>query len=164
MADDWLVESLDKTHVRDGFDCGEPPLNEFLHQQAKQYRKKRIGVTNVAVRPGRAQVGGYYTLAAASEHCEHTSTKLPRHPVPVALLARLAVDQDFKGHGLGRLLLGHALQECLTLSERIGIHAVVVDALHDEAKKFYEHFGFIPFVDQSLRLFVPLATVAKSVG
>jgi predicted N-acetyltransferase YhbS len=79
--------------------------------------------------------------------------------VPVILLARLAVDQSVHGRGVGGLLLRDALTRSLELSEKLGIHAIVVDALGAGAKTFYERFGFMPLTDDVMRLFLPLSTI-----
>jgi predicted N-acetyltransferase YhbS len=79
--------------------------------------------------------------------------------VPVVLLARLAVDLSGHGRGLGSFLLRDAMSRSLELSERLGIHAVVVDALDTQSKTFYERFGFMPLTNDKMRLFLPLSTI-----
>jgi predicted N-acetyltransferase YhbS len=119
----------------------------------------------VAVTIGGADVLGYFTLAASAisfeQMPEASSRKLPKHPVPVVLLARLAVDQSTQGMRLGEGLLLDALERSLALSAKMGIHAVEVDAIDDEAASFYRKYGFSPLVDHSLHLFLPIATVGK---
>src|SRR5438874_470174 len=92
---DWQIEHLDSTHQRQEFVCGKPPLDDFLKSLVSQYEKRNLGRTYVAVRPGEKQVCGYYTLASGSVPFAHipakAAKKLPKHPVPVALLGRLAV-------------------------------------------------------------------------
>jgi hypothetical protein len=126
--------------VREGFDCGKPSLNDFRHTLVRQYEKRSLGRTYVASREDDRRVLGYYTLASGSIDVESLpakqAKKLPRHAVPVVLLARLAVDRTVHGKGLGGFLLRNALTRSLDLSEKLGIHAVVVDALDDEAKAF----------------------------
>lgn len=165
---DWVIEPLDRDHQRTGFSCGRPSLDDFLHARVSQYEKRRIGKTFVAVPAGEKQVIGYYTLAAGSVVFEHLPTdasrKLPRHPVPVVLLARLAVDRSVQGKGLGEGLLIDALQRSLDLSERMGIHAVEVHALDDIAATFYLKYGFVPLVDDLRHLYLPMATVAERLG
>src|SRR5262249_52576235 len=145
------------------FCCGKATLDHFLHALVSQYEKRNLGRTYVAVRTGSAQVCGYYTLASGAVSFQNlpakAAKKLPKHPVPVALLARLAVDQSVQGLGLGRLLLSDALKRCLTLSQQIGIHAIEVDALDQQAKEFYEKFGFVPLLDNAMHLYLPLATI-----
>src|SRR5438309_5522586 len=164
--DEWLIERLERTHERTGFHCGKAPLDHFLHALVSQYEKRKLGRTYVAVRRGEKRVRGYYTLTSGAISFENlpakAAKKLPRHPVPVALLARLAVDSAVRGQGLGRLLMLDALRRCLELSAQLGIHAVEVDALDSEAKAFYENFGFAPLEDQHLHLFLPLATIEQA--
>jgi predicted GNAT family N-acyltransferase len=87
-------------------------------------------------------------------------SKLPRYPqVPVALLGRLAVDTKQKGTGLGELLLMDALRQSLLGAQKIGAMAVIVDAIDEKAKKFYQHFDFISLADQPMRLLLPMKTI-----
>ncbi len=160
---EWRIERLGPDHVREGFDCGKPSLNDFLLALVSQYEKRNLGRTYVAVQEGDRRVLGYYTLASGSIDTESLpakqARKLPRHAVPVVLLARLAVDRSVHGRGLGGILLRDALIRSVDLSEKIGIHAVVVDAFDDEAKAFYQRFGFLPLTDDEMRLFLPLSTI-----
>jgi GNAT superfamily N-acetyltransferase len=164
---EWRIDRLDHGHVREGFDCGKPSLNDFLHGLVSQYEKRNLGRTYVAIREGDQRVLGYYTLASGAIDAESLpvkqAKKLPRHAVPVVLLARLAVDRSVHGRGLGGFLLRDALTRSLDLSEKLGIHAVVVDALDAEAKAFYERFGFLPLTDDEMRLFLPLSTILATV-
>ena len=106
---------------------------------------------------------GYYTLASGSVAFEtlpkKVAKRLPRHPIPVVLLARLAVDQVAQGAGLGRRLLVDALERCLGLSRELGIHAVEVDAIDDQASAFYQKYGFVALGDDQRHLYLPMATV-----
>ena len=163
---EWRIERLDHGHVRAGFDCGKPSLNDFLHALVSQYEKRNLGRTYVALQAGDQRVLGYHTLASGAITAEDLpakqAKKLPRHAVPVVLLARLAVDRSIHGRGLGGFLLRDGLTRSLDLSEKLGIHAVVVDALDDEAKAFYERFGFLPLRDDEMRLFLPLSTIRSA--
>jgi GNAT superfamily N-acetyltransferase len=160
---DWQIERLERSHVRDAFSCGKPPLDEFIRRLVSQYEKRNLGRTYVAVRPGEKKALGYYTLASSSipfqNLPEPSARKLPRHPVPVILLARLAVDQSVQGQGWGEGLLIDALQRSLGLADTLGIHAVEVDAIDQRAKAFYEKYGFAPLLDNAFHLFLPIATV-----
>ena len=117
----------------------------------------------MAVRKGEANVLGYCTLAASAISFAHLPTpaahKLPKHPVPVVLLARLAVDRPAQGLRLGEGLLLDALQRACQLSNRLGIHAVEVDALDDSAVLFYRKYGSIPLLDDSRHLCLPISTI-----
>jgi GNAT superfamily N-acetyltransferase len=164
----WQIERLDRSHERAEFACGKAPLDEFLHSLVTQYEKRRLGRTYVAVRPDTKRVEGYYTLAAGSVPFQHlpprTAKKLPKHPVPVVLLGRLAVDRTAQGRRLGALLLRDALQRCLELSEQLGIFAVEVVAIDLEAKAFYQKYGFLPLPDHEFHLFLPIQTLALAGG
>jgi GNAT superfamily N-acetyltransferase len=163
---DWIIEPFGKSHDRSAFTCGKPALDEFLRTRVSQYEKRRLGKTFVAVLQGEQRVRGYYTLAAGAVAFEHlptvASTKLPKHPIPVILLARLAVDLSAQGQGLGEKLLLDALQRALDLSDNLGAHAVEVDALDDSAIAFYVKYGFSPLLDNPRHLYLPLATIDRA--
>jgi GNAT superfamily N-acetyltransferase len=163
--DGWLIERLGKAHQRSEFCCGKPLLDNFLRTQAGQYEKRRLGRTFVAVLPPDPRVCGYYTLASGAVSFEHvpeeTSRKLPRHPVPVILLGRLAVEQRCQGQRLGEVLLLDALERCLRLTEDLGVFAVEVHALDDSAKAFYLKYGFTPLADSALHLYLPMTTIEQ---
>jgi len=142
-VDDIRIEPFDKSrHERTGFHCGQPALDEFVRSLVTQYEKRRLGKTFVAVRSSSPDVLGYYTLAAGSVAFQNLPTpsakKLPKHPVPSVLLARLAVGQSMQGQGLGEALLMDALQRASQLSKSLGIHAVEVVAIDQRAQAFYE--------------------------
>jgi GNAT superfamily N-acetyltransferase len=166
--DDWRIERLATTHERSAFDCGKAPLDDFLRRLVNQYEKRNLGRTYVALRPGDKRVCGYYTLASGAISFENlpstAARKLPRHPVPVILLARLAVDQGAQGCGLGRTLLVDALKRSVGLADWLGIHAVEVDAIDAAAKSFYEKFGIVPLLDQAFHLYLPMATIKTVFG
>jgi GNAT superfamily N-acetyltransferase len=158
-----IVQFNSKQYSSSQFSCGELSLDIFLKNQASQYDRRNVGRTYVIVDDVSSQVLGYYTLAVGAlkldQLTEDSRKKLPRHDVPIALLARLAVDQTQRGKGLGATLLKDALLRVVSISEQIGIHAIVVDALHDHAKSFYLHFGFIPCIDLPLRLYLPIKSI-----
>jgi GNAT superfamily N-acetyltransferase len=161
---EWLIEPLGAEHDRSAFACGKAQLDTFLAVLVSQYEKRRLGRTFVATEPGQARVAGYYTLAAGSldASCLPADLRkhLPRHPIPTIHLGRLAVDRAFHGKRLGETLLFHALQKALELSEELGAFGVDLWAIDDEAKAFYEKYGFLALAD-SLHLFLPMKTVAK---
>lgn len=143
-------------------------MDHFLRVLAGQYDKRRLGRTYVAVRPGQPQVMGYHTLASGAVSFQNlpakVARKLPRHPVPVILLARLAVDQRAQGSGLGGRLLIDALERSLALAAQLGIFAVEVDAIDDQARSFYEKYGFAPLSDDARHLYLPMATIEDAFG
>ncbi|AGA31210.1 GNAT family N-acetyltransferase [Singulisphaera acidiphila] len=163
----WKIERLDRSHNRASFSCGKPPLDEFIRRLVSQYEKRNLGRTYVAVQPGEKRISGYYTLASSSiafrNLPEAMARKIPKHPVPVILIARLAVDQHTQGQRLGETLLADALERCLGLADEIGIHAVEVDAIDQQARGFYEKYGFVPLPDRALHLFLPVATIRDSI-
>lgn len=163
---EWAIERLERGHIRDAFSSGKPPLDEFIQRLVSQYEKRNLGRTYVAVRPGEKQVRGYYTLASGSVAFQNlpdpSARKLPKHPVPVILLARLAVDQSVQGRGWGEGLLLDALQRCAGLADQLGVPAIEVDAIDQQAKAFYEKYGFVPLVDAELHLFLPVATIKSA--
>lgn len=162
---DWTIEAFAKHHDRTSFSCGRPQLDDFIRARVSQYEKRRLGKTFVSVSLGGNRVIGYYTLAAGSLAFERlpteTSRKLPKHPLPVVLLCRLAVDQTVQGKRLGEGLLLDALQRTLNLSYGLGVHAVEVNALDNIAAAFYLKYGFTPLLDDPLNLFLPLTTVEQ---
>jgi len=155
------IEVLDKHHDRRSFSCGNPELDDYLKRLARQHSQNRVSRTYVAVR--NRSILGYYSLAMSAilkAHLpERHRLKFPNYPLPVARLARLAVDQKFHKQGLGTLLLADALLRCLQLSEDIGMIGVVVDAKNEEAKKWYERFEFEHFPDSPLALWIPLSAL-----
>ena len=163
---DWLIERLNKSHKRIEFCCGKAPLDDFLRTLVSQYEKRHLGRTIVAVQHGDNRVCGYYTLTAGAVSFQNlpseAARKLPQHPVPVILLARLAVDQSAQGQGLGHALLVDALERCLGLAEKLGVHAVEGDAIDHRAAKFYQKHGFIPLLDNPLHLYFPIDTIGKA--
>jgi predicted GNAT family N-acyltransferase len=85
--------------------------------------------------------------------------KLPKYPVPIVRIGRLAVDNSMQGKGVGASLLKDALQRCVMVSKEVGIFAVVVEAKHEKAKRFYLKYGFSEFNDEPLNLFLPIKTI-----
>jgi predicted GNAT family N-acyltransferase len=158
---------LDKSFDRAKFDCGIPQLNAFLATQARQAQSKGFNKTYVAIIEGddKKIVHGYYSISMGqldlSALPAEQKKSLPKHPVPVGRIGRLAVDKAMQGKGLGRELLVNALIRIRDASQVIGAHAVVVDAKDASAKKFYEGFGFIALVDDATSLFLPIASIPQ---
>ncbi|HZX69237.1 MAG TPA: GNAT family N-acetyltransferase [Rhodanobacter sp.] len=156
-----IVQRLDGTlHERKGFDCGEPSLNQYLRALATQHHRAGVATTHVLVDDTAAShILGYYSLAAAQMSLAELSAadqrRLTRYPVPVARLARLAVAAPEQGHHLGEALLQDAVKRCLALRSELGIHALLVDALHERAAAFYRQYGFREVADHALTLYLP---------
>jgi len=148
-------------HDRAGFRCGIPELDEYLHRLASQHRRKGVGSVYVLVDTGTPSlVLGYYTLSAAqvdiAELNDADRKKLPRYPVPCFRMGRLACRADRRGQGLGKLLIGCAVERCLQARKQVAAFALIVDAKNSDAKAFYEHYGFTPCIDASMTLYLPL--------
>ena len=161
MADQFAVHALDLSSDRSSFESGVAPLDRYFRTQVSQDIKRRVTACFVAT-DGHGQIAGYYTLASASvllaDLPEAQVKKLPRYPsVPAVRMGRLAVDQAFKGKGLGAALLADALRR-VVMSE-IAAYAFIVDAKDGDAASFYAHHGFIALTDQPLHMFIALATV-----
>jgi GNAT superfamily N-acetyltransferase len=160
----WAVEKLSSGHDRKSFDCGNELLNNFLQRLASQYSRKNLGRTYVALTPDN-QVIGYYTISTNRVDFENVPDDLARHyppiPIPVVLLGRLAVDKRFQGRGVGRLLLVKALRQAAELSDAIGIAAVEVHAIDNQARSFYLRYGFTSLLDDRHHLYLPLKTIRK---
>lgn len=158
-----LFKKLDKSDDRNSFDCGVKPLNDFIQRYARQNQKLSIGVTYVAVLPDDNKILGYYTLSSGDilfENIPKTiKKKLPRYPIPVARIGRLATDLSVRGQGIGKLLLIDAFSRILRISEELGIHGIEVDAKDENAKRFYQSFGFEELLDDDLHLYISLKTI-----
>ena len=165
----FRFEALGTAHRRADFSCGEAALDEYIHRYARQQQTRGFNRSYVAT-PASAEaidasrIAGFYSINAASVMADELpdGLKLPRYPVPILRIGRLAVDQRFQGAGLGRSLLRHGLALALELSERVGIYAVVVDAKHDTAAAFYRKLGFAPFAARPLSMYLPLATLVDA--
>ena len=161
MAGRFSVVPLDPGADRSGFECGVEPLDRYFKTQVGQDIKRRLTACFTAL-DGNARVAGYYTLASASilltDLPDNLAKKLPRYPnLPAVRMGRLAVDQGFKGMGLGAALLADALRRAA--SADIAAYAFVVDAKDESAAAFYAHHGFCATVENPLFLYLPLATV-----
>jgi hypothetical protein len=162
---EWVIERLSSSHERGDFCCGKDALDNFLKTLVGQYEKKGIGRTYVATAAGEKKVLGYYTAAAGAFALdalpEPARKKLPKHPLPTIHLGRLAVDRCCQGQGLGEMLLFHFLHTALGVSEELGVFAVDVWAMDEQALPFYLKYGFIPLEDAPLHLYLPMKTVEK---
>ena len=158
------IELLAAQHQRQGFDCGEPELNDFLQRQAGQLGRKGFGKTYVALAADGLRVTGFVTLSAgqAQTHSLPAHLKLPRYPVPILRVGRLAVDRSAQGQGTGQQLMAFALQLALDFSKNVGLYAVVIDAKHDQIKAYYQAMGFQATLDDPLCLYLPLSVLEKA--
>jgi len=159
----FRVAPFDKDFDRSQFCSGSDLLDRYLQQQVTQEIRRRVTACFVALTSDQL-IAGYYTIAAASVPLvglpPSTAKKLPRYPlVPAVRMGRLAVDEKFKGQGLGAALLADALSR--SFISDIAAYAMLVDAKDDKAAAFYLHHGFIPLPDSPLSLFLPLATASR---
>lgn len=157
----FSITSLSDEHDRSLFESASPILDRYFREQATQDVRRLVTACYVATPLDTTVVAGFYTLAAGSvvlsDLPEAMAKKLPRYPaVPVARLGRLAVDRHFTGQQLGAALLWDAAQRAL--ASPLAVFALVVEAKDECAATFYRHHGFIPCADQSLQLFLPLAS------
>jgi GNAT superfamily N-acetyltransferase len=163
MAELGAVVLLDSSHDRRHFDCGVDPLNAYLKQYALQNQKKGIIRNYVVCRDGR--VVGYYALAYGSVSQASAPPIITKgtgkYPIPLMILARLAVDLQEKGQGLGRALLKNAVLRTLQAADIAGLKAILVHAKNSEGQEFYEKHGFIPSPSDPLHLFFPLDALRK---
>jgi len=168
LGSELQIVRLQKAHRRDAFDCGTAELTDYLRRFARQNDRKGIGRAYVAVCPGEALVRGYYTLASSSvAHGAMPDTlrqQLPRYPVPTVLIARLAVDVTMQGRGLGRELLMDSCFRILQAADEIGILAIEVLAQEDQARGFYEKYGFASLLDEPRHMFLSIQAAKRAFG
>jgi GNAT superfamily N-acetyltransferase len=155
------IEKLSRVHNVDGFKCGNPALDRFLIRNALQSQQANASQTYVTL--SGSEVAGYYTLVVGQvEHDaspERLKKGLARHPIPIMLLARLAVRSDRHGKGLGSGLLKDGLLRTLQAADIAGIRAFAVHAKDDDARAFYEHFDFVASPTDPMHLFVMLKDI-----
>ena len=153
-------------HQVEAFDCGEEPLNQYLKRFALTNTAAGVARTYVTTPAGEAVVAGYYSLAAGAVEKAGVPARvakgIPQHPVPVVLLARLAVDQRFQGRGIGKRLLRDALQRALATANVIGVRAVLVHAKDEHAAAFYRRFGFAPSPTDPLHLMLLIKDLRRT--
>lgn len=162
-------EPLDSTrHQADAFTCGQPTLDLWLRAYASQGQRRDASRTFVVTDHDKT-IAGYYTVVACQiEHASATATVregMARHfPIPAVLIARLAVDQAHQGAGLGRSLLLDALTRSQRAARDLGIRAVLVHAINDDAARFYRHYGFEPSHLDPHVLMVTMSAVRKAIA
>ena len=159
------IEILGREHDREGFDCGSEPLNVYLKRTARQHAERGISRTFVLVEESGQEpkiILGFFTLNICQLKTEQLPAEfarsLPRQ-VSGVKLGRLAIAKDCQRQGLGKLLLVAAMKKVLEIFESAGGIGLFVDAKDDQAKAYYERFGFVPLPETPLQLFLPLQTI-----
>ncbi len=157
---------LTASHALDGFDCGEPSLNDWLCRYALGAFGSGSARTFVIEDTEQRRVVGYHALTVASIKRDEASGRLakgmPSHPIPVVLLARLAVDRPVQGQGLGAWLLADAMERSAAAAELLGIRALVVHALNDTARAFYVRHGLRPAETDERHLMILIKDIRKA--
>jgi GNAT superfamily N-acetyltransferase len=160
------IEKLHRSHIVERFTCGQPELDKFLIRHALQAQQANSSQTYVAVSVG--EVVGFYTIVAGEvRHAEAPARVvkgMPRHPIPLLVLARLAVHTKAQGRGLGADLLLDALLRTLQVADVIGVRALAVHAKDDQAAAFYRHFGFAPSATDERHLFMLVKDIRLAAG
>lgn len=167
-----FVELNKSEHDRNSFDCGEPELNTFIKTQAAKHMQANISRTMVlpsaqSLLNGKYTICAFYSVAPSSISREtlpaQLAKKLPRYPVPVFLIAQLAVHKTFHGSGLGKISLIHSLKYLWKVNQHMRAYAVIVDCLTDSARTFYAKFGFQILCEHKgrIRMFLPMKTVEQ---
>lgn len=166
MSAGLAVEKLKRDHDIEAFDCGKEPLNRFLIRYALQ--NQQMGASQTYLALNGSTVAGYYTLVfgqvAFTDAPERLRKGVAQHPVPLMVLARLAVATDAVGRGIDAGLLKDAMLRTLQAADIAGLRALAVHAKDDEARSFYEHFDFIASPTDPMHLFVLLKDVRALLG
>ena len=159
-------ELLTAEHVTSGFACGKPPLNQYIKKYALANQENEISRTYVATRDGSVVVG-FYSLAYGSISHEQATRRikaeLPQYPIPVMLLARLAVDHREAGKGLGKGLLKDALLRTIQAADIGGLRAVLTHAKDEDAKQFYQKYGFTESPIDQLTLMLSIKDIRANI-
>ena len=164
----WQEVPIGREHDRIAFDCGDLDLNVYIQRYARQNHASGGAKTFVAVYPEElTRILGYYSLSPASLDYGRAPAAVQRglgkYEVPVFRLGRLAVDRSAQGQGLGGALLLAAAHRCMAVAEQVGGVALLIDAKHDRAARWYEGYGALRLDDAPLSLLIPFPTLAKAI-
>lgn len=161
------IEPFDSDkYNRSNFSCRKEILDSYIHKQASQDLKRKIAMVFVLIDSPDSNIIAYYTLSAytvqITELSQSFAKKLPRYPLlPATLLGRLAVDYRYQGQGFGELMLIDALKKALSATTNVASLAVVTEALDAEAVRFYQKYGFQPFQNHPMKLYLPMKTIEE---
>lgn len=160
------IEKLQRQHAVESFTCGQPELDRFLTRHALQAQQSNSSQTYLAL--NGAEVVGFYTLVAGQvEHIDappRVAKGMPRHPIGLMVLARLAVHSSMQGRGLGSGLLLDAMSRTLQVADIVGVRALAVHAKDHQAAEFYRHFGFEPSPTDPHHLFRIIKDIRSAAG
>jgi GNAT superfamily N-acetyltransferase len=160
------IEKLHRSHAVEPFTCGQPELDRFLIRHALQAQQANSSQTYLAV--SGSEVVGFYTIVAGEvqhgQAPERVVKGMPRHPIPLLVLARLAVHTKAQGRGIGSGLLLDALGRTLQVADMIGVRALAVHAKDEKAAAFYQHFGFTPSPTDTRHLFMIIKDIRLAAG
>jgi GNAT superfamily N-acetyltransferase len=166
MSGPLRIEKLRREHRVEGFDCGRELLNRFLVRFALANQQAGAAQTYLAM--SGEEVVGYYSLVVGEVAYDDAPGRLgkglARHPIPLMLLARLAVGSGWQGRGIGAGMLKDAMRRTLQAADIAGIRAFAVNAKDEPARAFYEHFGFIPSPTDPLHLYVLIKDLKRIAG
>jgi ribosomal protein S18 acetylase RimI-like enzyme len=164
----YRISRLTSQHQTADFSCGPKSLNAYIRHQALHQSYQGWGRVQVLTEEPNPRVIGYYTLSASRIERSHI---VPvdiqgeaHHPVPAILLARLAIDSDFKGMRLGEMLLIEALRDAVKAAEFVGWRVFEVDAPDEEARRFYRRYGFVSVTEESSKLYLTRQAVYQAVA
>jgi len=161
-----LTINLTSAHQKNKFCCGKYLLDNYLQKQASQDIKRKLSACFVLIEKTSNIVKGYYTLSNNSTTLasipENIKKKLPKSykSIPTTLLGRLAIDKNYQGKGIGKILLVDALKRSYLVSKSIGSFAVIVDPLDNDAEHFYAKYGFVILPDSG-KMFLPMKTIKQ---
>ncbi len=159
-------------HDRNSFDCGEIQLNSFIQKQAAKHM--RVGISKTMILPdttsienNKCKICAFYTIAPSSIKKESLpaklAKKLPHYPVPVFLLAQMAIHIDHQRKGLGKVTLIKALEYLWQINSHMTAYAIVVDCLNSDVEQFYKKYGFKTLCDHNgnIRMYIPMMVVKE---
>jgi GNAT superfamily N-acetyltransferase len=160
------IEKLHRTHNVEQFTCGQPELDRFLIRHALQAQQSHSSQTYVAVSDN--EIVGFYTIVAGEVAHAHAPERIvkgmSRHPIPLLVLARLAVHTEAQGRRIGSGLLLDAFGRALQVADVVGVRALAVHAKDDRAVAFYRHFGFVPSPSDARHLFMIIKDIRLAAG
>lgn len=170
-----FIELSKALHDRESFECGEKELNIFIKTQASKHMQVGISKTMVLVDKsieinGKNTICAFYTIAPTSIKRDtlpsNLAKKLPHYPIPVFLIAQLAINQKYQGKGLGKVTLIKALEYLWQVNSQMAAYAIVVDCLNENVKKFYEKYDFKVLEEHNnkTRMYIPMRVVNNLFG